>query len=687
MGIRKTSLVAIGALFLLLPAWTLSSASSHTYLITMDSDDGTEANVMEWLQDGVDSGNNYLGRGPAPPQKYDIGLRYHLDDLEQGDEITFARLRFSSYGGEINSSVQLIIEGVLQESPTTFSSNERPSQKLPKTQMRIEWIITENWIKGKASIPVWYSSPNIASILNEILGMEGWGTGPEGKTLIITIRDGSGSSETNYVAFDDFIPSSGQDSPVVLEIYKDVYSTFLGRELVGRVTGNSAAVSLYSLIETDLYIEYGEVSGQYDLETDHYHDNPAETGIELVLNNLDPNTRYYYRLRYRKAGTGDYEAGEERTFHTQRSSGMCFSYAIQSDEHLMSSHKLPPNQVNMELYQTMLQNIAEDNPDFFISLGDFAHTEYTTGRNAVSLADALERYLLQRRYIDEIAHSTPFYLVIGNHEGEQGWYSRPENEDDIPLSTLSTLARKEIIPNPVPDGFYTGNTDWVVEHEGLREDYFAWEWGEALFVVLAPYWYTKEKPAINKNGWAWTLGKEQYDWLFETLHGSGCRWKFVFIHHLVTTTTNLKPAYINPFYGRGGIEVAKFIVDGNPSFEWGGEDETGNYVFDVMRPGWNHGPIHDMLVDEQVTIVFHGHDHVFAKQDLDGIVYQECPQPIDAKTWGYKTAGGYIYGDFVKNSGHLLVTVDAGFVNVKYIRCFLPETGKNGIVSYEYTIY
>ena len=38
---------------------------------------------------------------------------------------------------------------------------------------------------------------------------------------------------------------------------------------------------------------------------------------------------------------------------------------------------------------------------------------------------------------------------------------------------------------------------------------------------------------FRDEGWDWTLGKTQYDWLFDTLHGSQARWKLVFIHHLV----------------------------------------------------------------------------------------------------------------------------------------------------------
>ena len=47
---------------------------------------------------------------------------------------------------------------------------------------------------------------------------------------------------------------------------------------------------------------------------------------------------------------------------------------------------------------------------------------------------------------------------------------------------------------------------------GIRENYYAWEWGDALFVVIDPYMYTKTKPE-----WGWSLGLEQYNWLKKTL--------------------------------------------------------------------------------------------------------------------------------------------------------------------------
>ena len=50
-----------------------------------------------------------------------------------------------------------------------------------------------------------------------------------------------------------------------------------------------------------------------------------------------------------------------------------------------------------------------------------------------------------------------------------------------------------------------------------------------------------------------------------------------------------------------------------------------------MRPGWP-APIHQLLVQHRVSAVFHGHDHLYVNQQLDGIVYQEVPQPSAKNT-------------------------------------------------------
>ena len=103
-------------------------------------------------------------------------------------------------------------------------------------------------------------------------------------------------------------------------------------------------------------------------------------------------------------------------------------------------------------------------------------------------------------------------------------------------------------------------------------------------------------------------------------------------------------------------------------------------------------PVHELLVANHVNVVFHGHDHLYAKQVLDGIVYQMIPQPSfagddrirDLENYGYKQ------GTFQGNSGHVRVTVSPEKVRVEYVRSYLPkdatQTHPNGEVSCSYEI-
>jgi hypothetical protein len=95
------------------------------------------------------------------------------------------------------------------------------------------------------------------------------------------------------------------------------------------------------------------------------------------------------------------------------------------------------------------------------------------------------------------------------------------------------------------------------------------------------------------------------------------------------------------------------------------------------------------MVKHGVTIFFQGHDHLFARQERDGIVYQEVPNPADQGYVAYNQ-DRYRSGVKLPNSGYLRVTVSPQEVRVEYVRCYLPkdETAqrRTGEVAHRYTI-
>ncbi|MFM8448870.1 MAG: YHYH protein [Haliscomenobacter sp.] len=430
-----------------------------------------------------------------------------------------------------------------------------------------------------------------------------------------------------------------------------------GPGLLGRPTDSSVTLSVLPAVDVDLYIEYGLQSGQYTGRTETFREI-KNVPIDIQLSHLSPDTRYHYRIQVRPAGTTLFYSRPEYTFHTQRRKGSTFTFVVQADPHL-------DEQSDTQVYKICLQNQLADQPDFMVDLGDFLMSDKLQEPSYQKIED---RSLLLRRFYEVSGHTVPLFIALGNHEGEAGWTLDGTANN---VAIWNTLARKKYFPNPFPNHFFSGDTT-NYPFVGQRESYFSWEWGDALFIVLDPYWYTNIKP--TKDRWNWTLGKKQYDWLRRTLETSTATFKFVFAHTLIGGSES----------ARGGVEFANL-------YEWGGANEDGSFGFSINRPGW-YKPIHELLKENNATLFFHGHDHFYANQQLDCIGYQLVPQPshpqfltaIQAQDYGY------LQGTIIPNAGHLRVTVSSDAVKVDYIRAFKPEnettTRKNREIADSYTI-
>ncbi len=321
-----------------------------------------------------------------------------------------------------------------------------------------------------------------------------------------------------------------------------------------------------------------------------------------------------------------------------------FSFGIQGDSHPERAGKM----FNSELYKTTLQNVVKANPAFYFLLGDDFSIEKLIENKTYTQTTVDEVYLNQKKYLDAL--SMPIYLVNGNHEQEAKYLLDGTNNNP---AVLARIARAKYFDSP-----------------GAETGYYSFTYGNALFVAIDFYWHSdsavdntagvdKSADKKNRNMWDITLGDEQYKWLKETLENSQAKYKFVFTHHVLGT-------------GRGGIEQAKL-------YEWGGYNSKGVWEFDKMRPGWEL-PIHQLMAKNGVTIFFQGHDHLFAKQELDGVIYQEVPNPAD-NTYTAFNQEAYKSGDILPNSGFLNVAVSDDQVKVDYIASGQSKNGQS-IFSY-----
>ncbi len=337
----------------------------------------------------------------------------------------------------------------------------------------------------------------------------------------------------------------------------------------------------------------------------------------IPLVGLNSGKENQYSLHYKLAGEAEYKSSESYTFYTPSAKCDRFCFTVIADSHL--DENCAP-----DTYIATLGEAAKRKPRFHIDLGD----TFMVDKYRDDFRQAKSQYMAQRYYFGKICASAPLLLVIGNHDGE------------------SSSSRN-------------GMTEWArAEREALyppirERNYYSQEWGNTLIITLDPYGFSPKEG--KSDPWARTLGKEQYDWLKSTLANSKAEHKFIFIHNLVGgVDVNGRE--------RGGKEVSHL-------YEWGGESKSGEYEFDHYRKGWQY-PIHEVMKRYGVKALFHGHDHVYAAQERDGIAYICVPQPGSRNRRGnteYAKEYGYTSGTIRNQPGFMLVEIDGKSAEVNYI--------------------
>jgi UDP-2,3-diacylglucosamine pyrophosphatase LpxH len=390
------------------------------------------------------------------------------------------------------------------------------------------------------------------------------------------------------------IPTSSSASPISTKLLS--------------TSANSFSINVTSTLQGKAYVEYGYAKSKY---TDKTTTLALAKGVAttFVINGLKAETKVYYRVRYALNGKTTFSALTQTSITTSKV-GEDFVFAVQADPHMDQAS-------SAEVYTATINQIVKSKPAFLMDLGDIFMTDKLQDKSDASIR---QRFELMKGFYDKL-NGIPFYFTLGNHDGELGY------------SNFNTKKyRKEYFPAQ------TGELA-----------YYSFSSPGALHIVLDIFTYTTTNP--KDDGWQWTLGKTQYDWLKTTLENSTAQHKFVYVHHLLYGNAQ----------SRGGVENAKYN-------EWGGKNRDGSEGFASNRPGWAK-PVHQLLVENGVDFVFKGHDHIYVKQELDGIIYQTLPQPSHP---GNKTSSaaeyGYVSGKTIGGSGFLKITTNSASIKVDFVR-------------------
>lgn len=379
-------------------------------------------------------------------------------------------------------------------------------------------------------------------------------------------------------------------------------------KIIGDVSSSSFTVTITSSAAVRAYIEYGYSKSSIAGKTQSITIAKGSTQA-VTVSNLKANSLIYYRVKYAIGTSLNYASLTQQSLKTASIQTISSNtFAIQADPHMDENS-------SGEVYDGTLKQIVAASPAFLMDLGDIFMVDKLQSKTEANIR---ARFELMKGYYEKLGN-VPLKICLGNHDGELGYSS---------FNTKNY--RKEYFPEQTGDLAY-----------------YSFTGPDQLHVVLDPFTYTMKNPTAV--GWEWTLGKTQYDWLVETLKNSKEKHKFIYIHHLL----------VGDPQSRGGVEIAM-------KNEWGGKNNDGTYGFDANRPGWGK-PIHQLLLDYKVGFVFKGHDHLYVKQELDGIIYQTVPQPSHPGDKINVNQYGYISGKGVGGSGFLKVSTSGNQAKVDFI--------------------
>jgi hypothetical protein len=414
------------------------------------------------------------------------------------------------------------------------------------------------------------------------------------------------SNPFSYFSRRNFLKASVLGAAAASPLSKAIAAVPVTAKIFGAPSSTSFTVAVSASVKANVYIEYGYTKSVISGKTPYAVISQGTTS-NITISGLKPNSQIFYKVRYALGLSKNFASLAQRVA-TTTPIGRNAVFAIQADPHMDENS-------SADVYRGTLKQIVAASPAFLMDLGDIFMVDKLQDKSETNIRG---RFTLMKDFYSELG-SVPLKICLGNHDGELG-YSK--------FNTKSY--RKEYFPEQ------TGELA-----------YYSFTGPDQLHIVLDPFTYTTKNP--SSEGWEWTLGKTQYDWLVTTLKNSQEQHKFIYIHHLL----------VGDQTSRGGVEIAKLN-------EWGGSNKDGSYGFDSNRPGWGK-PIHQLLLDYKVGFVFKGHDHLYVKQELDGIIYQTLPQPshpgekIDVKQYGY------ISGKGVGGSGFLKVSTSGPTVQVDFI--------------------
>lgn len=453
----------------------------------------------------------------------------------------------------------------------------------------------------------------------------------------------------------------------------------------------------------------------------------------------------YYKVEYREGSSGwkSHAPREVKTPYVDLDNGGNVKIMLIGDDHIYSDLKHEPADprwrhevLNGDYVNTLVHEIRCDpyympginmkhvwrgftyahtlklaldiKPDFIIDVGDTigpdsymiwgAEGQWPELQPKMNLAGQSKLlWERKRRALSAISPEIPFYLALGNHDGEHGW-----SDSDNPLTQpYSKHQRKRLLkqpqliqpekPQPFPmiepnriSGSQTQKNDIVPRYiKNEDENFFPIKWAneKVVFFLLDVNSYLPVKPRKVTD---WGLGTQQKKLVEDMLsENQDAPWKFIAFHNTVggypLGSGTWKGAYgRGPLFTQGDYEIARGM---NKTI-----DPSADFNPNDVEQVW----LTDLALEKNVRGFFYGHDHVFFHKIIDKTVLGK--EMIGACVGSTTYTGGNLYEniwcnpywieyygspytdppDFLTTPGVTMIEIDKNGADVKYV-CSGPD--------------
>jgi hypothetical protein len=366
-----------------------------------------------------------------------------------------------------------------------------------------------------------------------------------------------------------------------------------------------------------------------------------------------------------------------------------------------------------------LKYILESNPDLVIDLGDTVGIdsyriwglegnwpELLPENNLAEQSRILwER---KRRTLASITPETPFYQVLGNHDGECNW-----SDEEIPFTqSYAKVQRKRVFRHPETQRMFEGlrvasglrdgryaNDDWEFKNKDQNYYPVVWANGDVRLYALDVNSYLMKKP---KEIYDWTLGPKQKNRLESMIHdGVRSPWKFMCFHNTLGGYS-LGPGLNKGAYGRGPLFTREDYERINEI------DPRKNIDPDRVEQVW----LTELARQTETRGFFYAHDHIFAAKNIGKTIEGKDMMGICAGATTWTGADVYqniwsnpywvaYYGDyydvpppFLTPPGVAELEIENNSATIKYVctapheimYANMPEGTKPGDVLKEYQL-